>query len=137
MDFAMSEVNKPAPPTKLDNLPATYKPVMVQDGDAIARQLIEQGRPLFEKWNLPEVYQEVVTEHHDEELDTQNIVVALVRLAHLGCRKLGLGLGKYPEIVLPTTAEAEILRSEEISLVEFEIRLEDQCLAGKSAPASR
>jgi HD-like signal output (HDOD) protein len=137
MDFAMSEVNKPAPPTKLDNLPATYKPVMVQDGDAIARQLIEQGRPLFEKWNLPEVYKEVVTEHHDEELDTQNIVVALVRLAHLGCRKLGLGLGKYPEIVLPTTAEAEILRSEEISLVEFEIRLEDQCLAGKSAPASR
>lgn len=133
----MSEVNKPAPPTKLDNLPATYKPVMVQDGDAIARQLIEQGRPLFEKWNLPEVYKEVVTEHHDEELDTQNIVVALVRLAHLGCRKLGLGLGKYPEIVLPTTAEAEILRSEEISLVEFEIRLEDQCLAGKSAPASR
>ena len=131
----MSEVNKPAPPTKLDNLPATYKPVMVQDGDAIARQLIEQGRPLFEKWNLPEVYKEVVTEHHDEELDTQNIVVALVRLANLGCRKLGLG--KYPEIVLPTTAEAEILRSEEISLVEFEIRLEDQCLAGKSALASR
>lgn len=133
----MSEVNKPAPPTKLDNLPATHKPVMVQDGDAIARQLIEQWRPLFEKWNLPEVYKEVVTEHHDEELDTQNIVVALVRLANLGCRKLGLGLGKCPEIVLPTTAEAEILRSEEISLVEFEIRLEDQFLAGKSAPASR
>ena len=133
----MSEVNKPAPPTKLDNLPATYKPVMVQDGDAIARQLIEQGRPLFEKWNLPEVYKEVVTEHHDEETDTQNIVVALVRLANLGCRKLGLGLGKYPEIVLPTTAEAQFLGIEEISLVEFEIRLEDQFLAGKSAPASR
>ena len=133
----MSEVNKPAPPTKLDNLPATHKPVMAQDGDAIARQLIGQGRPLFEKWNLPEVYKEVVTEHHDEELDTQNIVVALVRLANLGCRKLGLDLGKYPKVVLPTTAEAQILRSEEISLVEFEIRLEDQCLAGKSAPASR
>jgi hypothetical protein len=86
MDFAMSEVNKPAPPTKLDNLPATYKPVMVQDGDAIARQLIEQGRPLFEKWNLPEVYKEVVTEHHDEELDTQNIVVALVRRS--SCQQL-------------------------------------------------
>ena len=133
----MSEVNKPAPPTKLDNLPATHKPVMAQDGDAIARQPIEQGRRLFEKWNLPEVYKEVVTEHYDEELDTQNIVVALVRLANLGCRKLGLGLGKYPEIVLQTTAEAQFLGIEEISLVEFEIRLEDQFLAGKSAPASR
>ena len=133
----MSEVNKPAPPTKLDNLPATHKPVMAQDGDAIARQLIEQGRRLFEKWNLQEVYKEVVSEHHDEELDTQNIVVALGRLANLGCRKLGLGLGKYPEIVLPTTAEAQFLGIEEITLVDFEIRLEDQFLAGKFAPASR
>jgi len=95
---------------------------------------VEQGMRLFEEWNLPEIYMEVVSEHHDIEFDTQNIIVALVRLANLGCRKLGLGLEKAPELVLPTTAEAQFLGIDEISLAEFEIALEDQFLAGKTAP---
>lgn len=102
--------------------------------EVLATMHVEQGVRLFEEWNLPEIYKEVVTDHHDQELDTQNIVVALVRLANLGCRKLGLGLEKYPEIVLPTTAEAQFLGIGEISLAEFEIMLEDQFLAGKAGP---
>jgi hypothetical protein len=58
-------------------------------------------------------------------------------LANLGCRKLGLGLENSPELVLPTTAEAQFLGVDEISLAEFEIALEDQFLGGKAAPASR
>ncbi len=94
---------------------------------------VEQGLRLFEEWNLPEVYKEVVADHHDKELDTLNIVVALVKLANKGCRKTGLGLVRHPELVLPTTGEAQFLGIDEIALAEFEIMLEDQFLDGKPA----
>lgn len=94
---------------------------------------VEQGLKLFEEWNLPEVYREVVADHHDQELDTQDIVVALVKLANKGCRKAGLGLVRHPELVLPTTGEAQFLGIDEIALAEFEIMLEDHFLSGKAA----
>lgn len=70
---------------------------------------VEQGMRLFEEWNLPEIYKELVTDNHDLELDTQNIVVTLVRLAILSCPKLGLSLEEYRELVLPTKTEAQYL----------------------------
>lgn len=109
-------------------------------GMTLSRQLVqevlttmhvEQGLRLFEDWNLPEVYKEVVADHHVEELDTQNIMVAMVKLANKGCRKLGLGLTKQPDIVLPTTGEAQFLGIDEIALAEFEIMLEDRFLNGQ------
>ncbi len=102
--------------------------------EVIATMHVEQGLRLFEEWNLPEVYKEVVADHHDEELDTQNILVALVKLANKGCRKAGLGMDRHPELVLPTTGEAQFLGIDEIVLAEFEIMLEDQFLGGKPAP---
>lgn len=105
--------------------------------EVITTMHVEQGIRLFQEWNLPELYLEVVTSHHDLELDTHNIPVALVRLANLGCRKLGLGQEKHPELVLPTTAEAQFLGIDEISLAEFEIALEDQFLVGKTVPPPR
>ncbi len=109
-------------------------------GITLSRQLVqevlttmhvEQGLRLFEDWNLPEVYKEVVADHHGEELDKQNTMVALVKLANKGCRKLGLGLTKQPDIVLPTTGEAQFLGIDEIALAEFEIMLEDRFLNGQ------
>lgn len=104
--------------------------------EVIATMHVEQGLRLCEEWNLPDVYKEVIADHHDEDLDTQNIVVALVKLANKGCRKAGLGLVRNPEIVLPTTGEAQFLGINEIVLAEFEIMLEDQFLGGKTAPES-
>jgi putative nucleotidyltransferase with HDIG domain len=87
---------------------------------------VEQGVHLFDEWNLPEVYRSVVQEHHVEELEIQNTIVALVKLANKGCRKIGLGLEKNPDLVLPTTGEAQFLGIDEIALAEFEIMLEDR-----------
>ena len=92
---------------------------------------VEQGLRLFEDWNLPEIYKEVVANHHVEELDTQNTMVALVKLSNQGCRKLGLGLTKQSDIVLPTTGEAQFLGIDEIALAEFEIMLEDRFINGQ------
>ncbi|MDH3453509.1 MAG: HDOD domain-containing protein [Desulfuromonadales bacterium] len=103
--------------------------------EVIATMHVEQGLRLFDEWNLADVYREVVADHHDEELDTQNILVVLVKLANKGCRKVGLGPTIHPDIVLPTTAEAQFLGLDEISLAEFEIMLEDHFLRGKPAAA--
>lgn len=89
---------------------------------------VEQGKRLISDWNLPENFAKVVDDHHDEELNTQDIVVSLVKLANNGCRKTGLGLNEDPELVLPTTAEAQFLGIDEIALAEYEIMLEDQFL---------
>lgn len=102
--------------------------------EVVATMHVQQGVRLFEDWNLADIYKEVVADHHDEELDTLNIVVALVKLANKGCRKVGLGLEQDPEIVLPTTAEAQFLGIDEIALAEFEIMLEDQFFGGQPAP---
>ncbi len=112
----------------------TFSDQLIQE--VIATMHVEQGLRLFEEWNLPEVYKEVVADHHAEELDTQNIVTALVKLANKGCRKAGLGLVQNPDLVLPTTGEAQFLGIDEIALAEFEIMLEDKFLGGKPSAVS-
>ncbi len=102
--------------------------------EVIATMHVEQGLRLFEEWKLPEIYKEVVADHHDDELDTQNIVVALVRLANKGCRKAGLGLSRDQDLVLPTSREAQFLGIDEIVLAEFEIMLEDKFFGGAPPP---
>ena len=98
--------------------------------EVISTTHVEQGLRLFDQWHLPEVYRTVVSEYHTEEPDTRNIIVALVKLANKGCHKIGLGLEKNPDIVLPTTGEAQFLGIDEIAMAEFEIMLEDRFLWG-------
>ncbi len=56
----------------------------------------------------------------------------MVKLANKGCRKVGLGLEHHPELVLPTTGEAQFLGIDEIALAEYEIMLEDKFLNGQT-----
>jgi len=86
---------------------------------------VEQGLRLVEEWSLPEVFGLVIDTHHDDDLENQDLVVALVKLANKGCRKVGLGLQTDPDLVLPTTPEAQFLGISEIALAEYEIMLED------------
>jgi putative nucleotidyltransferase with HDIG domain len=98
--------------------------------EVFASMHVEQGVRLLEDWNLARPYLDVVADHHADELNPRNIMVALVRLANKGCRKLGLGLDRSPGLVLPATAEAQLLGIDEIALAEFEIMLEDRFCAG-------
>jgi HD-like signal output (HDOD) protein len=96
--------------------------------EVLASRHVEAGLRLHAAWNLPEPFAAVIGGHHDREVEGQELVVVLVRLANQGCRKLGLGGDADPELVLPTTAEAQFLGIDEIALAEFEIMLEDQFL---------
>ena len=83
------------------------------------------GHSLMSHWNLPPKYSQIARDHHQEELDPDNLLLALVRLADKVCCKLGIGLDEDPSIVLVATSEAEVLGISEVDLARMEIMLED------------
>lgn len=85
----------------------------------------ECGFLLLEKWNLPESYCVVCRDHHREDYDASNILLVVVRLANLACRKLGIGLRHDPDLVLVTCSESGVMSLTDITLAELEIALED------------
>ena len=79
----------------------------------------------MQKWNLPEMYSRIVLNHHQEDCGCDDMLMALVRLTDLACRKTGIGMYHEPSLVLFTTHEAQFLGAKEIVLAELEITIED------------
>jgi HD-like signal output (HDOD) protein len=96
--------------------------------DVLASRHILEGLKLQAAWNLPDIFAVVIGRHHEQDGEGQDLLVALVRLANQGCHKLGLGWEAEADLVLPTTAEAQFLGIDEMTLAEFEIMLEDHPL---------
>lgn len=86
----------------------------------------ECGYQLLQKWNLPEIYCIIVRDHHEEQTETSNVLLSVVRLVDDACRKLGLaGAPPEPGLMLAATFEAQGLGIKEIVLAELEIMIED------------
>jgi HD-like signal output (HDOD) protein len=85
----------------------------------------QQGYALLEQWNLPEEYRVVVRDHHLENYNTNNVLLAIVRLVDQACEKNAIGLGNDPQIALAATPEAQHLGLSDVALAELEIMLED------------
>ena len=83
------------------------------------------GHTLMAHWNLPQKYSQIARDHHQEEFDPNNLLLALVRLADKACCKLGIGLDEDSSLVLVATSEAETLHISEVYLARMEIMLED------------
>lgn len=86
---------------------------------------VERGYALMQRWNLPELYSDVLRDHHLAELPPGNTLLAIVRLVNQCCNKLRVGLRPDPELVLFATAEAQFLGAKEIVLAELELVIED------------
>jgi putative nucleotidyltransferase with HDIG domain len=86
---------------------------------------VEHGANLMRKWNMPETYCTVVRDHHAEQWDQGNAVLAIVRLVNQACRKLGVHMSPDPTLVLFACGEAQFLGIREITLAELEIVIED------------
>jgi HD-like signal output (HDOD) protein len=84
-----------------------------------------QGYDLMKTWNLPEEYCVVARDHNVPDFDSKNLLLVLVRLANMTCRKIGIGLEKEQDLVVFSTEEAQLLDLSEIELAELEILLED------------
>jgi len=93
--------------------------------EVLANMHVEQGHQLMVQWHMPQVYCDIVAGHEQEPWDQGNVLLAMVRLSNLACRKLGIGLRKDHAILLFASAEAQTLGLKETALAELEIVLED------------
>ena len=101
---------------------ALAKPMIVE---VLQHMHVEQGTMLMQHWNIPELYGEIVRQHHAETYDTHNTLLLMVRLVDMACKKVGIGLHHDPSMVLAATAEAQALDVKEVVLAELQIMLED------------
>jgi putative nucleotidyltransferase with HDIG domain len=83
------------------------------------------GAQLLKSWNLPQIYCTVAEHHHDESMDGQDIVLAMVSLANKVLAKAGIGIMHTPDIDLATSPEAIQLDLSEIKVAELELTMED------------
>jgi HD-like signal output (HDOD) protein len=83
------------------------------------------GHSLMSQWNLPQEYSQIARDHHQEEFDPSNLLLALVRLADKACCKMGIGMDEDPSMMLAATTEAAVLHISEVDLAKMEIMLED------------
>ncbi len=84
---------------------------------------VEQGYRLMQHWNFPSMYCDVIRDHHLEEWDPVNKMLAIVRFVNLACHRVGLGLKHEPELALQLTLEAEVLDLGELQIAELETLL--------------
>lgn len=86
---------------------------------------VEQGHRLMQHWNFPAMYCDVVRDHHNEEWDPTNKMLAIVRFVNLACHRFGLGLKNEPELALAMSMEAEVLDIGEMQIAELQALLEE------------
>jgi HD-like signal output (HDOD) protein len=86
---------------------------------------VEQGYRLMQHWNFPSMYCDVIRDHHAEQWDSVNKMLAIVRFANLACRRIGLGLKHDPDLALISTLEAGILDLSDTQIFELEAMLEE------------
>lgn len=85
----------------------------------------KHGYDLARHWRLPEVYCEVVRDHHREDLAEAGTLINLVALADKACVQLGIGLDKDASLRLDATDEAVMLGAKDLVLAQLSIMLED------------
>lgn len=53
---------------------------------------VELGCRLMDYWNIPPVYRAITADHHSQQVDPHDILLAIVRLVNLNSRRLELSL---------------------------------------------
>jgi putative nucleotidyltransferase with HDIG domain len=86
---------------------------------------VEQGCRLMEHWRLPQQYCEVVAQHHAETAESDDMVLAIVRIVNLVCRKKGLSLHAAQQIDLLGLQESRKLGISASQFAELESVLDE------------
>jgi HD-like signal output (HDOD) protein len=105
-----------------DRAPELTESVIVEVIDTLHN---EYGFRVMQSWQLPQEYAVVARDHHLAVVDTQNVLLAMVRLVDAACRKVGIGMSSDPELVLEALPEAQNLGIKDVHLAELEIELEE------------
>jgi HD-like signal output (HDOD) protein len=88
----------------------------------------ENGYALLNKWHLPEPYCSVARNHHREEIDPNDELLVIVRLANLACHKMEIGLMAEPSLILSTRPEATYLAFSEEAITALLAKVEEAVL---------
>lgn len=83
------------------------------------------GYALLRQWNLPEQYCHIARDHHKPQLEKEEDLMMMVRLADKTTNAMGIGMRGVEPCVLAATPEADYFGLSEIALAELEIKLED------------
>jgi putative nucleotidyltransferase with HDIG domain len=84
--------------------------------EVFADHHVVQGCRLMKQWNMPEIYYNIVANHHNEDFDSDDTVMAIVRFVNAVCKAKGLGLVQDEAIPLLELPEAAVLGIGEIEL---------------------
>ena len=71
---------------------------------------VEQGCRLMQHWNMPKMYYNVVANHHEENFDSTDSILTVVRLVDAACKLKGIGLTHSPEINMLAQPETAVLQ---------------------------
>jgi HD-like signal output (HDOD) protein len=71
---------------------------------------VEQGCRLMQHWNMPRIYYNVVANHHDDNFDTTDTVLTVVRLVNAACKLKGIDLVKDSNIDMQAQPETTMLQ---------------------------
>ena len=112
----------------IEQIKRTNKSLKLTDSllmEAMNRLHAREGSRLLTRWNMPGHLHVIARDHHNAEIDAQNRLLVLVRMANLVCRKLGIGLAEDGSLLLAATPEANLLGLTGTDLAELEGALED------------
>lgn len=83
------------------------------------------GYNILKSWSLPDAYCSIAANHHKEDFDGNDILLVILRLSDMACRKIGKSLQPDASISLVSSTEALLLGIKEMTLAELEIVVED------------
>lgn len=91
---------------------------------------VEQGCRLMQHWNMPKIYYNVVANHHDNNFDTTDTVLTVVRLVNTACKIKGIDLVHDPAIDIQSEPETAMLQLSQDELDDlFEVLDDSQELS--------
>jgi putative nucleotidyltransferase with HDIG domain len=102
---------------------ATFSEMLINE--ILERMHEEVGFRLLQSWNLPASYCSIANNHHCSNFDGNDILLILVRLSNMACKKVGKALVPDPDTTLFSSPEAHYLEAKEFTLAELEIIVED------------
>ena len=81
--------------------------------DVFTEMHVEAGCRLMDYWNIPDIYRAIVAEHHSENFDKNNILLAIVRLVNVNSRNFNLSLNPAMNRVEDVVPEVAALKLDE------------------------
>lgn len=88
--------------------------------DVFSEMHVELGCRLMDYWNIPPVYRQIVADHHLDRVDSQNMLLTIVRLVNFNSRKLNLSLNHKMSKTADINQEINVLNIDESILASMD-----------------